>query len=92
MRILAGDIGGTTTRLAVFALDHGRLRTLHSEDFPSAVYADLDEVVSEFFARGASPCERACFGIAGPVEGRRICRGRSTPIGSSNGLPSIASP
>jgi glucokinase len=72
MRILAGDIGGTTTRLAVFALDHGRLRTLRSEDFPSAVYADLDEVVSEFFARGARPCERACFGIAGPVEGRRV--------------------
>jgi glucokinase len=72
MKILAGDIGGTTTRLAVFASDDGRIRELHGEDFPSAAYAGLDEILAELFARDETTCDRACFGIAGPVEGRTV--------------------
>ncbi len=72
MKILAGDIGGTTTKLAVFDSGGGRLRELRGQEYPSNAYAGLDEVVAEFLADTECPCERACFGIAGPVEGRRV--------------------
>ena len=36
--ILAGDIGGTNTRLAIFELGEGRLRDTVIEVFPSQEY------------------------------------------------------
>ena len=69
--ILAGDIGGTNTRLALFDAKSGRLE-LHSElTYPSREHASLDEIVVSFVAQAQRPIDAACFGIAGPVkEGR----------------------
>lgn len=72
MKILAGDIGGTTTRLAVFDARGRRLREGYGESYPSAAYAGLEDVLAEFLVDAGSPCERACFGVAGPVAGRRV--------------------
>ncbi|HHH20181.1 MAG TPA: glucokinase [Campylobacterales bacterium] len=72
--ILAGDIGGTKTNLALFQIEDRRLSILKQRQFPSADYTSLMEVI-EAFARevSLSEVEAACFGIAGPViEGR--CR------------------
>ena len=61
--ILAGDIGGTNTRLALFdSLQPSRL-----EIFPSAQYAGLEAIAAEFIAQAGSSVTAACFGIAGPV-------------------------
>jgi glucokinase len=68
--LLAGDIGGTSTRLrlAVAAADRWRSpeweRTYPSKDFP-----DLVPVVQKFLAELAVPGEvvSACFAVAGPV-------------------------
>jgi glucokinase len=69
--LLAGDIGGTKTMLAIFALREGPRAALIEETFPSAQYLSLEAVVREFLARTDLPVDRACFGVAGPVLGGR---------------------
>ena len=70
--ILAGDIGGTNTRLAYFDVENGRLKLVTSTVFKSRQYAALEDILSEFVRTHRLPVERACFGVAGPVK-----RGRS---------------
>jgi glucokinase len=65
--VLAGDIGGTKTNLALFSV-HGE--KLHSESlrtFPSKRYSGLAPVLQEFLASDQNKIDSACFGIAGPV-------------------------
>lgn len=70
--ILAGDIGGTNTRLAIFDPGGERLTPIASDTFPSRGHKNLDEIVTRFVNAHGLPVERACFGIAGPIQ-----RGRS---------------
>lgn len=67
--ILAGDIGGTNTRLALFGDDGGRLSDLR--EYRSREQPDLATVVRQYLteARPGTPIARACFGVAGPVQG-----------------------
>jgi glucokinase len=67
--LLAGDVGGTKTRLAVFETD---LRAPLAEGvLPSTDYPGLLELVQSFLARVDLSVERASFGIPGPVLERR---------------------
>jgi glucokinase len=68
MRLLAGDVGGTKTRLAVFEVDGTQLESLSEKSYPSGEYASLDDIVRDFLARENADCRQACFGIAGPVQ------------------------
>jgi glucokinase len=61
--ILAGDIGGTNTRLALFE----SYRPTHLEIFPSSLYPGLEDIVAKFVAQTGAKITSACFGIAGPV-------------------------
>jgi glucokinase len=65
--LLAGDIGGTKTNLAVYSPESGPRAPLAEETFPSDAYASLEDVVSEFLARLDWEVSRASFGVAGPV-------------------------
>jgi glucokinase len=66
--ILAGDIGGTKTVLALYEAGEGGLRETTSEQFPSAEQGSLEEIVERFLAgRGSPGLEAACFGVAGAV-------------------------
>ena len=69
--ILAGDIGGTKTRIAYFTTDAGRLCPLIEETFPSREYGSLDEIVQAFRAKHQVTVTQAGFGIAGPVKNGR---------------------
>jgi glucokinase len=71
MLILAGDVGGTSTRLAFFEAAGGELTAQAEEHYPSREHKSLTEIVQLFAARYRLSAQRACFGIAGPVlEGR----------------------
>ena len=70
--ILAGDIGGTSTRLALFDVAEGALRAVVQERYPSRNYPGLSELVRAFTAANPQPVEAACFGIAGPVREGRV--------------------
>jgi glucokinase len=69
--ILAGDIGGTHARLALFESDRGKLKEIVGETFPSRHYKTLEEIVAMFVANHPAKIEHACFGIAGPVRDGR---------------------
>jgi glucokinase len=66
--ILAGDIGATNTRLALFAEGDGQLRCAAEETFQSQHYANLDIIVQKFIAAQPVAVSAACFGVAGPVQ------------------------
>ncbi len=66
--LLAGDIGGTHTRLGLFRASGAGLHTLVQETYPSRDYPDLETILGAFRARsGRKKIAAACFGIAGPV-------------------------
>ena len=69
--ILAGDIGGTNTRLAVFGVAGNRLKLVNEQRFPSREHKTLDEIVSTFMSTYRPPIKQACFGVAGPVKDGR---------------------
>ncbi len=64
--ILAGDIGGTHTRIALF--DPGKLREPQSlEIYDSAGHSGLAEIVKQYLAAHPAEPDRASFGVAGPI-------------------------
>jgi glucokinase len=67
--ILAGDIGGTNTRLALFT--EAAARDGGSPDdaatYVSAEHDGLRTMVERFLAERPADIQRACFGVAGPV-------------------------
>ncbi len=65
--LLAGDIGGTKTNLAIYSLEAGLRHPLVQATFPSALYPSLEALVRTFIAQINLPVDRACFGVAGPV-------------------------
>lgn len=72
MKVLAGDIGGTHTRLSVFSARGRDLSPEAERIFPSDQFDTLEEIVRRFVREAGAGCERGCFGIAGPVRGRRV--------------------
>jgi glucokinase len=70
--ILAGDIGGTHTRLAFFDVIDAQFRLISASVFPSREYSGLDEIVTKFVQTSGEHPDAACFGIAGPVTNGRV--------------------
>ncbi len=66
--ILAGDTGGTSTRLGLFEIRDHAPRVVASEIFRSRDHASLDEIVAKFMVSAPKRVALACFGIPGPVE------------------------
>lgn len=65
--LLAGDVGGTKTSLAIYSPEEGPAAphasaTLHSADYPS-----LETLVQDFLQGTNLTVDRASFGVAGPV-------------------------
>ncbi len=63
--ILAGDIGGTKTVLALYEKSGRELRQVREETFPSREHASFEEILKAFAPGERLQC--ACFGVAGPV-------------------------
>ncbi len=75
--ILAGDIGGTKTILALFEGDGGSPPAVE-ETFPSRAHKTFDEIVETFLARHRPKVRFACVGVAGPVKHGR-CEATNLP-------------
>jgi glucokinase len=73
--ILAGDIGGTNTRLAFFegTIDHLKPRDI--EVFPSPQYKGPGEIIRKYLAKHQEQIDAACFGLPGAVVNGQV----STP-------------
>jgi glucokinase len=66
--ILAGDIGGTKTVIALFEERAGVLHEAHAETFPSQSHSSLEEILAKFLkTRPGMKLTAGCFGVAGPI-------------------------
>ncbi|HEX2881205.1 MAG TPA: glucokinase [Polyangiaceae bacterium] len=67
--ILAGDIGGTKTNIAMFASEPGaRPQLIREQSYASSEHTGLEQILTRFLAESPNGALRsACFGIAGPV-------------------------
>jgi glucokinase len=69
--ILAGDVGGTKTRLALFEPGSGARTPILDRRLPSGGHSTFESMVQTFLSETSARPTRAAFGIAGPVvEGR----------------------
>ncbi len=70
--ILAGDIGGTKTVLAIYTgKEQVPGNPVHEARFPSGDYPSLEAIVNKFLEQTDVAPEAACFGVAGPVKDHR---------------------
>ena len=68
--ILAGDIGGTSTRLGLFDPARPRPRQRVIQVFTTLDFPDLPSMIAAFLkaeSTDRATIDRACFGVAGPV-------------------------
>src|SRR5580658_3964306 len=74
--ILAGDIGGTNARLALYQQDNNnddsQFVAVHEKVFASKEFRGLDEIVLKFVSETGVRPSVASFGIAGPVRNGRV--------------------
>jgi glucokinase len=89
MILLAGDIGGTNSRLALYeATGSVAAAPLLQRSYPSASHTSLDDIADDFLAGASTALEgrvgrgkgvsSACLAIAGPIE-NNICRATNLP-------------
>ncbi|MBI3014470.1 MAG: glucokinase [Candidatus Tectomicrobia bacterium] len=76
--ILAGDIGGTNTRLAFVTVAGNRLELAAEAVYPSREYANMEAVLDRFISSHLFSVQQACFGAAGPVKHGR-CEATNLP-------------
>jgi len=76
--ILAGDIGGTNTRLALVEATTGEMVIAAEKTFPSRERTSLEAAIGEFLSFHSCDLTGASFGIAGPVRNGR-CEATNLP-------------
>jgi len=73
MNILSGDVGGTHSRLELFAVGESGLRSLAVEKYSNAGFQSFEELLRKFLDDHATgvTIEAACLAVAGPVHSGR---------------------
>ncbi len=75
--LLAGDIGGTKTKFALFSFANKRLKILHEAKYESKKLSSLEEGVTDYLEKNSlwqsEGIEAAWFCVAAPVFGN-ICK------------------
>jgi glucokinase len=72
MMLVAGDIGGTTTRLALVSPKDGPRKFLAELEYKSADFKGLKPIMEAFLATTGATATAACFDVAGPVIDGRV--------------------
>jgi len=77
--ILAGDIGGTNTRLALFEINSRKsLQIVANTHFQSADFANFIPILQTFLKQHNKTPTLACLAIAGPVQ-NNLCKATNLP-------------
>jgi glucokinase len=90
--ILAGDIGGTKTHLALFTDDGNRLLELAT--YPTAE-RDMPFMIEALLSKSSAEVRHACLGVAGPVrDGRSSAVNLGWPVDAAEvadfiGVPAV---
>ncbi len=65
MKVLAGDIGGTKTHLALYQYDESSFRLLSEKTYRSKIHQSFPDMVADFVGNEKPDC--ISVGVAGPV-------------------------
>lgn len=71
MIVLAGDLGGTHTRLALARVEGQRVVLERVTRHRNAEHAGLDAILAAFL-NDAPACDACCLAVAGPTDGRHV--------------------
>ena len=71
MRVLAADVGGTKTAVAIVEIEDIALRIVREQRYASADYGTLEEILADFLREEARRPRFGGFGVAGPVQNGR---------------------
>jgi glucokinase len=78
--ILAGDIGGTKTVLALADRSGNSVRVARTQEFQGAEFETFDKILDAFLrARDSEALVGACFGVAGPVDSDGVAKITNLP-------------
>jgi len=69
VRVLAGDIGGTNSRLLLAEVERPRVEVVHEARYRNDQWPDLGSALARFLEEAPEDCppEAACVAVAGPV-------------------------
>ncbi len=67
MKIVAGDIGATKTRLGLFNVNEGAISTIEERQYSSRDFAQFGQIIGTFLDQVGNACDAISIGIAGPV-------------------------
>jgi glucokinase len=70
--LIAGDIGATTTRLALVSPDTGPRRFIAEQEYHCADFDGLKPIMEAFLAKTGATATAACLDVAGPVSNGRV--------------------
>ncbi|WP_339840843.1 glucokinase [uncultured Maribacter sp.] len=65
--VLAGDVGGTKTNLALFEFKNGHLLLVKQNSYKTKDYTSLLEIIKDFEIEEMTKIDSICFGVAGPI-------------------------
>ena len=65
--VLAADIGGTKTNLALFKISDGNLELINENAFQTKKYDSFTDLFNEFHVDNTLKIDAICLGVAGPV-------------------------
>jgi glucokinase len=78
MHIVAGDIGGTSARLALFDASGAVARLIERVTYPSRAHPGIEPILADFLAALAIKPAVIALGVAGPVRDG-VCRTTNLP-------------
>lgn len=67
--MLAGDVGGTNTRLSLFSSEADLHHPVVKQTYSSGEFSDLESLIAAFLQQTGMKPVQACLGVAGPVLG-----------------------
>src|SRR5680860_373442 len=65
--VLAADIGGTKTDLALLQIKEGRFTILKEDKFQTENHKSILEIIASFHGKDLPSIDNVCLGIAGPI-------------------------
>jgi len=71
--LVAGDVGGTKTDLAVYSSTSSLKSPVARKQFHTADYESLHAIVAEFLAEVRAPVSQRNGALSGDIPGSRIC-------------------
>lgn len=70
--VLAADVGGTKTNLALFQIEKGKLVSLKNQRYPTSDHQSFVKAIRQFHDDKVSQIDCACLGVAGTVDGDKV--------------------